>query len=301
MEIFVFSYNRGEFLRNCLASVRRHAAECPVTVIDDASSDPEVTRVLSEYADSVRVINSANAIRGHYVGGLYPNMNHAVRIARAEHALFIQDDMQIVRDITRADHEHAQRYFARYPRSLELHTCFLKGLQGPASRNDMDIDRSVPAYFRRPEGRGTVHFSAVGLFNVPLITEMGFAFSDFEQKNDERIREAGDRMGISPFPYMMWLPSPRSSKFRFKGPLQRYAEWKTGAGLYPYRSMTTDEVERLRERSLDIKPVAEDWLDPQGMSTRETWYFDDAAKLVPLAWKIRKMRKRFRRRMLRVR
>lgn len=299
MELFVFSYNRGRYLRNCIESIRRHAAHLPVTVIDDGSSDPEVAGVLQEYADHLRVVRSTDAIRGHYLGGLYPNMNHAVRISRSDCAVFVQDDMQVVRDITDHDIEHAHRFFAHHPRSLELHCCFLKGLQGSSDRTDLDIDPEVPVYFRKPEGRGSKYFSAVGSFNVPRLRELGFEFTNFEQGNDARVSEIGDRMGISPYPFLMWLPSPETAKFRSKGLLQRYAEWKTGAGFYPYRSMNSEESERLLHQPLDEARVAEDWLDPQGMTTGRPWNFDDAAKFVPLAWKIRKMRKRFRRKILR--
>lgn len=299
MEFFVFSYNRGRFLRNCIESLRRHAAHLPVTVIDDGSSDPEVARVLHEYADCLRVVRSTDAIRGHYLGGLYPNMNHALRISRSDCAVFVQDDMQVVRDVTEQDIEHVHRFFAHHPGSLELHCCFLKGLQGPSDRSDLDIDPDVPAYFRKLEGRGSKYFSAVGTFNVPRLRELGFEFTNFEQGNDARVREIGNRMGISPYPFLMWLPWPEATKFRTKGLLQRYAEWKVGAGFYPYRSMSRDEAERLRNQPLGEARVAEDWLDPQGMSKGRPWYFDDAAKLVPLAWKIRKMRKRFRRKILR--
>ena len=298
MELFVFSYNRGRYLRNCIESIRRHAAHLPVTVIDDGSSDPEVAGVLQEYADHLRVVRSTDAIRGHYLGGLYPNMNHAIDVASSDIALFIQEDMQLVRDFTKGDVEHARCFFERYPNSLELHNCFFKRTHGPRDRCGMEIDWDVPVYFRSADAKGSKYFSAVGLFNVYRIRETGFRFSNFESGNDARIAEFADRMGIAPYPSMMWLPFAQTSKFRGKGILQRYAEWKTGAGFFPYSAMTDGEVARLFSRDIQYVPIAEEWLSPIDMRYREIWNFVDAAKFVPVTRKVMKMRKRFRRRIM---
>ena len=298
MQVFVFSYNRGRYLRNCLLSLFRHARQCPVTVIDDGSVDPDVGCTIEEFGDRITVVHSQQAIGGHYLGGLYPNMNHAIDIAEADLALFIQEDMQLVRDWTEWDTEHARRFFAHYPQSLELHTCFFKRTHGPSDRRGIEVDRELPVYFRRPEARGSKYFSAVGLFNIRRLCDTEFRFSNFESGNDARIAEFAGRMGIAPYPSMMWLPFAETSKFRRKGVLQRYAEWQTGAGFYPYKSMTAREVEELFGRDLERVPIAEEWLIPEGMPEREIWNFVDAAKFVPVTKKIMKMRKRFRRRVL---
>lgn len=299
METFIFSYNRGRYLRNCLESLERHAPHSSITVIDDMSTDPDVHAVLDRFADRVAVVSSDEPKGGHHLGGLYANMNHAVRSAKGDIALFIQDDMQIVRDLTSADIEHCNRFFDRYPDSVELHNGFFKRTQGPKNRQDIEIDSETPVYFRKPDARGSVYFSAVGIIHVGRLRKLEFVFSNFESGNDERLSSVAGRMGIAPFPSMMWLPFAETSKFRQKGFLQRYAEWKTGAGFYPYRPLNDEEVEQLCNHDLRDVPLAEEWLDPQGMPERTIWNFADAAKFVPLTRKVLKMRKRFRRKVLR--
>lgn len=298
MEIFVFSYNRGRYLRNCLRSIRALAPDLPVTVIDDASRDPEVLKTLDEYAAEVEVVRADAPKGGHHLGGLYPNMNYAMRMADSEIALFIQDDMQIVRPIESSDLEHVDRFFTYYTHAIELHNAFFKRVQGERNRTDIDVDPAVPVYFRRPDARGSIYFSAVGILHVGRLRRHDFEFSHFESGNDARISAFADRMGITPVPWMMWLPNAETSKFRHKGLLQHYAEWKTDAGFYPYRTLTGTEVERLRQHDLGDVPLAEEWLEPQGMPHKEAWNFADAAKFVPVTRKLLKMRKRFRRKYL---
>lgn len=298
MEVFVFSYNRGRYLRNCLDSLLQAAPQLPVTVIDDASSDPEVHRVLTGYAEQISVVQTDEPSDGHHLGGLYPNMNHALRVAETDLVLFIQDDMQLVRPISQDDLDHAERFFARYPDAVELHNAFFKRTQGASDRADIDLDAETPVYFRQPDARGSVYFSAVGILNARRLRARGFELSNFESGNDARIAEFAERMGISPWPWMMWLPFAETSKYRSKGLLQRYAEWKTGAGFYPYRMMTEGEVGQLMQRDLREIPLAEEWLAPRGMPSRRVWNFADAAKFVPITRKLLKMRKRFRRKYL---
>ncbi|TQE99417.1 MAG: glycosyltransferase [Spiribacter salinus] len=296
MEIFVFSYNRGRYLRNCLESIVRHAPGTAVTIYDDASDDPEVLRVLDDYRQHCRIESNDNPQRGHYVGGLYANMNRALAEANTDVALFIQEDMQLTRDITDTDIDYLHRFFDTYPDAVELHTGFLKGRQRTKKKEAIEIDRAVPVYFRSPTGKGSIYFSAVGVLNVGRLNRDGYTFSAYEADNDRRIGERYHRMGISPYPWMMWLPFSEASKFRSKGLMQRYAEWRTGAGFYPYRSMNAEETRALFDRDVAELPYAEDWLDPVGMNMTPPWNFSDAAKFVPLTRKLLKFRKRLRQR-----
>ncbi|SFD36992.1 Glycosyltransferase involved in cell wall bisynthesis [Thiohalospira halophila DSM 15071] len=292
LEIFLFSYNRGKYLKNCLDSIKKHAPNLKVTIFDDGSSDPETQDALAEYSEAYQVVVTDKVNNGHYVGGLYDNMNKALASAQEEFALFIQEDMQLVRDVNEQDIEHVKRFFDKYPDSIELHNAFLKGRQRAKDGEVLEIDENGPFYFRAPGGKGSVNFSAVGVINVGRLKRDSFEFRPFEAQNDEIIGQQYTRMGITPYPWMMWLPFSETSKFKRKGILQRYAEWKTAAGFYPYRPMTSAEVENLLSRGPEEFPYAEDWLSPQGLEGRSVWNFSDAAKFVPFTKKVLKFRKK---------
>jgi glycosyltransferase involved in cell wall biosynthesis len=56
LQIYVFSYNRPQYLENCLASLKRHAWNFDITVIDDGSDDEEVHEVLAKYRENIDTV-----------------------------------------------------------------------------------------------------------------------------------------------------------------------------------------------------------------------------------------------------
>lgn len=284
LRVFVFSYNRGRYLRNCLESLFRHAPDLPVTVIDDGSEDPAVAETLSACADRVEAV-VRDSRDGLYLGGLYRNMQYVVD-ARTDAGLglFIQDDMQLVRDLQAADRALWRRYFERYGEAIEMYGCFFKrkqvGTDPEAVTRLVQIDETVPVYFRRSEAARRAHFSAVGVFHLERMRRLGWRFEPSEGENNRRNREEARPMGMTPYPFMMWLPNAESAKFRRKGLMHRFAEWKAGVGFYPYEPMPAATVDRLMEHDLRQLPVAEHLLQPRGMDTRRPWLFADATKAI---------------------
>lgn len=290
--VYVFSYNRGRYLENCLASIRRHAPSWHITVIDDGSDDPAVHAALERYREHVDVISSRGQSDG-YLGGLYPNMQHALACTDEPIVLFLQDDMQIVRDVTADDERHWQRYFDLHDKSFQLYACFFKRKQIQRGQRLVDIDSDVPAYFRNPEAGRRSWFSAVGLFQRERMLSSGWRFEPSEGENNRKVREWGWYMGVTPWPFMMWLPNAESSKFRRRGILQRIAEWRADVGLYPYRELSPEAHAWLMDRPLEELPVAESLLDPEGMKPGREWLFADATKAVkPLHRHLKRRKKK---------
>lgn len=290
LEIFVFSFNRGKYLRNCLESVFRHAPDCKTTVVDDASTDPSTQRVLDDYRRTLTVV-TADPASHTSLGGLYNNMNWAVEHAQSELALFIQDDMQLVRELTEADRIHMRRFFDHFSDSIQLHTCFMKNATKSRIGAGLELDTVVPVYFRDGTRGRRAWFSAVGIVHVRRLRERGITLEQSESGNNEHISRVAGRMGMTPYPFMMWLPFAESTKFRRKGLIQRYVEWRSRAGLYPYRPMTAEEVERLFARDVTELPVAEQTLTPAPPRAETEWMFEDPVKYYRIPKKLFKLRK----------
>lgn len=293
MQIYVFSYNRGRYLRNALESIERHVPPCRVTVMDDASDDPEVFAALDAYAHMVGVVSSASDSSG-YLGGLYRNMQQAVALTEDDPVvLFLQDDMQIVRDIDASDIQHWNRYFERHASSFQFYGCFVKKKQAEGKAHRLDIDRDVPAYFRSPDSGRRSYFSAVGVFHVGRMQSIGWKFEPSEGENNRKVREMGWYMGMTPWPFMMWLPNAESAKFRRRGFLHWLAETWVRAGYHPYRPMDVAAARWLHERPLEELPVAEYLLEPEGMNTDREWLFADATKAIkPLHRHLKRRKKK---------
>jgi len=289
MKVFVFSYNRGRFLRNCVDSVFRHLPDPDVVIVDDNSDDPEVYRVISDNSYRLSVYQPETT-GSFYLGGLYSNIDHVVSNNKnTDKALFIQDDMQIVRDVSDFDLECIDLFFGKYKNSINLHTCFAKKSRLISGKESRYFDSEVSAYFRE-KGRRS-HFSAVGVMNLRFLNEIGFSFCGTEGRNNEEAKRVADPMGFSFSPFMMWLPFPESSKFRKKTIRHSLAEWWVGAGFYPYRPMTENDVNKLRGRPASELPVAENFLHAEGVVGQDFWVFDDATKTVKLFHKAFKKRK----------
>lgn len=294
MRIFVFSYNRGRYLRNCLVSLHRHApADARVTVIDDGSADPAVQATLQEYAGWCDAVVADTDSR-MYLGGLYANMQHALEtVTASDPVLFIQDDMQVVRDIGPRDLDHWRRFFDRHPQSFELYGCFIKSKQVTTRRQKFLIEHETPVYFRDPNTSRRAFFSAVGIFRLDRMRNAGWVFEASEGENNARAREHEAYMGLTPYPFMMWLPNAESAKFRHRGLIQRYAEWRAGVGFHPYEPMSHAQVEWLWQRPVDELPVAEHLLAPHGLAAAQDWLFEDATKAIkPLHRVMKRIKKR---------
>lgn len=294
MEIFVFSYNRGKYLRNCLESLVRHAPELPVTVVDDGSVDAATKEVLEDYADTMTIVSRDGAGSDVSLGGLYANMNWAARTSNAELGLFMQEDMQLVRDITADDQEHIARFFDSYQEAIEFHTCFTKSTTRISVNDGLKLDPRVPAYFREAGRTRRGWHSDVGIFHLARMREREIELRESESQNELYLQTVVSQMGLSPWPFMMWLPFPESVKFRRKGLLQRYAEWRTGSGLYPFKPMSTEQVRKLFSRPLDEQPIAELYLTPAKPPPSDKWLYDNAAKYHRLPKKVLKWKRRRR-------
>jgi hypothetical protein len=64
-EIVVFSFNRGELLLNCLASIHRFMPGIPVAVFDDRSTEKKTCEILEHVArmDQARVLQRPSSTK----------------------------------------------------------------------------------------------------------------------------------------------------------------------------------------------------------------------------------------------
>ena len=99
----VLSYNRGEYLDNCVRSYHQFFGTGDILVIDDGSDDSDTLKTLNTLeSNGDRVLRVSRESTGNMLhGGLWDNMDRGVDFA-VEHDYdyiqFIQEDMQFVRD-----------------------------------------------------------------------------------------------------------------------------------------------------------------------------------------------------------
>lgn len=275
--IYIFSFNRGRFLDNCLKSVAVCAEGIPVTVIDDQSDDRNTQEILAKYRSRLKVITAGEAeISEHKTGGLYNNMRFAFQDARESgkrFVLFLQDDMQLVRPILPRDIAGAAAFFEANPNTAELHTCFMKRFFADRDEQLAELDATGEAYLRPSNYPGFSGFSAVGLFDIERVSQLFGELQQGEYANNEFAQKNGIQMGISTRPFMMWLPYPISHRGKTRNLPLQLVESVAGCGFYPYQIMTDKAVGELLERPLEQHPYAEDWLDCGPLHQTPVWSF----------------------------
>jgi len=281
LNIYVFSYNRPQFLENCLSSIQRHAPGAGVHVLDDNSVDPGVAEVLDKWMRkrSVKVIPPGMTTLGLH-GGLYNNMQRAFDHgldSGADIGLFIQDDMQLVREITPQDIAVARNYFSLTPNALEMNVLFFKEMYRENNNGSYSLDTSLNIYHSKDWGRtAPACFCDVGIFHFGRMKELSWSFEQGEGENDEKAQKYSLTMGCYAFPFMMNLPFPKTEYYRSKLLLLRAFEWWVGAGFFPYDPMAPSDVTRLFQRDLAKLPEAEQFLRPRGLNRPGPWIFGGA-------------------------
>ena len=272
---FVFSFNRGVFLENCLNSIESCLAGAKTVIIDDNSTDPETLETLSELSKRFEVIHPQAAETEIKTGGLYANMNYAMDIANSigsPYALFIQDDMQLVRKIDASDFRRISSYFQEIPNSFQISTSFIRQLSVKDFFKDHFLDLKSGSYIRRRDReRGKSNFSAAGVFDVERFHNIYGSFEIGEGKNSERAQQLGLVCGRSITPFMCWLPYPNSYRGRARNMKHRFFEYFGRSGYYPIELMSDLSTAEFLNRDPMILPVMEHYLLSPSAPRNDIW------------------------------
>lgn len=282
--IYVFSYNRGIYLRNCLRSIVALEISCRVFIIDDGSDDPDTQAVISEYHSKFPSITPRLVEVDKNYGGLYANMNYALKHASHEqldYALFLQDDTQLVRPLTDFDFANFDRFFDSNPNAIELHVFFEKKIHINRHQHN-EVDGSGAALFRTPAHKGHRGFTDIGLFHVKRTRTILGDFRQDEFENDEACLKMGIRVGFYQFPIGHWLPCPRVVRGRKPSFLLVLSDKLSNAGVYAIKLLTDDDLTKLCAITFPcISPkYAEDWLSTEKDVPHTPWTYGGFSNLI---------------------
>lgn len=257
----IFSYNRGHFLDNCVRSIERCAEYADICVFDDGSDDQATQRSLSEIKAKYTVIY-ANKNSNAKHGGLYNNMQRALDICSSEPIVcFLQDDVQLVRPIKRQEIDAYQAHFDKNPRHGFMQPCFLKGAERLQETQALRYNEAKGVYQRHvnQQSAGT-YYSDIFVASPSRLIAHEWSFDYSEPKNNLQAKEHFDRLGQMFAPFAMWLPNAPAYRGKCKTLALRIAENRRQCAFNPYNIMTETEVIRLKSRSPDVLPFAEDYL-----------------------------------------
>lgn len=276
IHLFVFSFNRGQFLNNCILSVKKCAAEVPLTVIDDCSNDPNTLLVLEKLRKNYEVIsNDKTHQKEKKTGGLAGSMNQAMEIASSrnvQYAFFLQDDMQFVRTMRDIDLANVEKYFELIENTFQISTNFIRQVSSDAYLSKNGIVAGGRAYVRRDEiAKGKSYFSDTGIFDVKRFEDYFGHFDIGEDRNSERAKSRGLVCGRAVYPLTCWCPYPISFRGKKRLLVHNAIENLGGAGLHPIKIMDLDDEERFLARGPEELPIMEKFLSAPSAPRHDVW------------------------------
>ncbi|MDU8946151.1 glycosyltransferase family 2 protein [Ovoidimarina sediminis] len=274
--VFIFSFNRGKFLRNAVFSVLQNFPSSSLTIIDDHSDDPTTLRILDELRRVVRVYIAPRRDYTATTGGLHANMNTAIKLAEeaaATSVLFLQDDQQIVRKVSNEEIEEMLGFFSIKEASFVLSVSFLKKGGGHHAEMFEPFGHFLrrPAMVKQRLPNRLISYSDTGIFNIPRLRATVGSLAENEPLNEMRSNELGLVLGFAPWPFLHCLPFPTSYKRRKRGLVAHVADFLSGAGVHPISIMTEAESNRLKSRDVSKPAFAEDWLFAPTAPKSEVW------------------------------
>ncbi|MBY5994082.1 glycosyltransferase family 2 protein [Ferrimonas balearica] len=263
LSIYIFSYNRGRFLENAVASCLRFAEGASVCVVDDNSEDPETCQYLDNLPEGVGLLQPDQKEKSRH-GGLYNNMQSALDSATSEWVLFIQDDMQLVRPVEQDDLDYIDGFFSTFTDKAFLNPVFLRGRRLKREKRVMRTFDEFPGYYRElPEGKakstGYSYVDAV-IGHRDRLRQANWTFEFSERANAAKARKQFGLMGIMASPFVMFLP--QVPVYRGNSKTLAVALAERLSGHEPKRFVDQDPAHwaQFKSRSLEHLPVAEDYL-----------------------------------------
>lgn len=265
MRIFLFSYNRGAFLENCLRSIRNNAPALPLTIIDDNSDDPDTCARLQAYSEQFDVRILQHTHKGRY-GGLYANMQYAFEdMGEADKFLFIQDDSQLVRLLRPEDITYIDAYFSQFREAAFVNPVFLRGIRRQRITRTLHLDPDFPIYFYSKHEKWrdrsvSMYFSDIVIGHVPRLKAAGWSFVEGEASNARKARTLFSKMGLMLNPLVMHVPEVPAFHGKKKTWAMARAERLAGTDPAAFATLEGTQLDRLLQRAPSALPFAEDFL-----------------------------------------
>ncbi len=274
LTVAVFSYNRGEYLENCLHSLRRNLPWARVCVYDDDSDDPVTLRLLAGLDGPVK--RSDKSELGRH-GGLYRNMQRALDEAETGWILFLQEDMQIVRPVGLAEMNVVQALFDERPERAFVCPVFMKSVRARRHRRRMAAHDRLRAYVC-PVGEpaGSV-YSDVAIAHVGRLQAAGWRFAASEGDNAVAAQGLFADMPYLADPFAFYCPEVPvfRNRNRSQSLAARLAARVTGRDVKALVDMTSAQSAAFCRRALDAWPVAEAYLTPANPRVRRPFVYKD--------------------------
>ena len=220
IQVFIFSFNRGPLLENCVQSALYCLPNADITAYDDNSTNKHTIRVLNSIRKlDIRIIRPKKISYEDYAkprGGLYNNMQDVIKNhidpTRFDYTVFVQDDMQFVRPLQSSDYANMEDIFLKNEQTLFLYPVFNRG------SSELSDHRLVPAKnsfaYRREKNYEYGGFSAVFVARCDRLLKCGWPLPNTEEETSRIALAQNGPMYEYPLPFLAYMPAPRGYRFK---------------------------------------------------------------------------------------
>ena len=259
---WIFSYNRGEFLQNCVASIEHCAPDCAIRIFDDNSGDKDTRAVLARLKEKYPVHSpQPQTVGGNKHGGLYANMQAAYELSDASDLVcFLQDDTQLVRPITPAEIARLENYCSTQGPGF-IQAAFIRGCNRRKDQARTRFDAVRQVYFvDRLSSSAGAYYSDICIFHTQQMRNCGWNFVPRESGNESAARAQLQQMAYWRDPFLAWLPYVPAFRGKQQTWALRWAQKRRRCGFYPIKIMDEEETRNFLARDPARIPYAEDFL-----------------------------------------
>jgi len=288
MQVAIFSFNRGNFLKNCVDSIERCAPWCQIKIFDDNSDDPSTRKLLDELATRYEIISPGptGELESKH-GGLYANMQRAYSSSTpGDIVCFLQDDMQFVRPLLEEEIDRISECFQNHAEFGFIQPTFFKGCDQSKNRELTRYDESLDLYFiDRFQNSAGASYSDVALASINNLNRIDWKFLPRESLNEQQARAKLGQMPYMRNPFVAWLPGVPAFRGKRQTVALRLAQRIRGCGFYPFEVMNEEEAARFKARNAQELPVAERFLKLVGSpDLKEPWFYHPLQGKRGLKW-----------------
>lgn len=205
--VVIVSYNLYGYLANLANSVLKYMPQAHILIMDNGSTYLEMRALLNEYNAHEKIhVHFRSANQGSAkVGALYQAYNEAITYAIAEkykHILFLQDDMQLVSEVSDVQLKHIFSILAQ-PKISMVCPVFHKKILRHAVLKNLESSPDLNTYKCKNYG-----LMDVGFMSVLFIQKHKFTFGKDENQHSKHWLDKGYHVHYLARPFLAFLPWP---------------------------------------------------------------------------------------------
>ena len=275
LDVAIFSYNRGAYLKNCVDSLQRNMPGIGWTVYDDGSDEPDTVAYLQSLGEHVLHMKSTDADRH---GGYYYNMQAALDATQADYLLMLQDDLQVVRPFAQEDLLRIHQVFDQSPSTVFISPLFLKGSKRAYFQQRYQPDAGLRCYrwFADPNEAGKVpqKYADIAVLHVARLRQSGWRFAASEEANGALADQLfGDMVQVAD-PWVFYVPEEPAYRGRVLTFGAKLAVRMSGNQVKSFQDLSPQALLAFAQRDLGVYPFAEDFVDTVDPTVRKPYKFN---------------------------